>query len=62
MVNVVLWGSLRAAAGGTAVVNVEAGDIRELFEKLEAEHPGLKPQIEGGIAVSINGRIYRDSV
>jgi molybdopterin converting factor small subunit len=44
-----------------AAVNVEARDIRELFEKLEAEHPGLKPQMERGIAVSINGRIYRDS-
>ncbi len=29
--------------------------------KLEAEYPGLKPHIERGIAVSINGRIFRDS-
>ena len=28
---------------------------------LEAEYPGLKPHIERGIAVSINGRIFRDS-
>jgi molybdopterin synthase sulfur carrier subunit len=61
MVNVVLWGSLRAAAGGTAAVDIEARDIRDLFRKLEAEYPGIKPHIERGIAVSINGRIFRDS-
>lgn len=61
MVNVVLWGSLRAAAGGAAAVDIEARDIRELFNKLKAEYPGVEPHIERGIAVSINGRIFRDS-
>ncbi len=61
MVNVVLWGALKSAAGGTAAVDIEARDIRDLFGKLEAEYPGLKPHIERGIAVSINGRIFRDS-
>ena len=42
-------------------VEIEARDIRELFRKLEAEYPGLKPHIERGIAVSINGTIYRDT-
>jgi sulfur-carrier protein len=61
MVDVVLWGSLRAAAGGAQSVAVEARDIRELFQKLAEAHPGLEPHIERGIAVSINGRIFRDS-
>jgi molybdopterin converting factor small subunit len=61
MVNVVLWGALSAAAGGVKTVDVEARDIRDLFGKLEAEYPGIKPHIERGIAVSINGRIFRDS-
>jgi sulfur-carrier protein len=61
MVNVVLWGSLKSAAGGTTSLEVEAGTIRELFSKLESEHPGLKPYLQRGIAVSINGKIYRDS-
>ena len=59
MVNVVLWGSLKSAAGGTTSLEVEAGTIRELFSKLESEHPGLKPYLQRGIAVSINGKIYR---
>ena len=61
MVNVVLWGSLKSAAGGTSSVDVEARDIREMFGKLGDLHPGLKPHIDRGIAVSINGRIFRDS-
>ena len=61
MVNVVLWGALKSAARGAATVDIEARDIRDLFAKLEAEYPGLKPHIERGIAVSINGRIFRDS-
>ena len=61
MVNVVLWGALKSAAHGASSVDVEARDIRDLFAKLEAEYPGLKPHIERGIAVSINGRIFRDS-
>ena len=61
MVNVVLWGALKPLAGGASSVDIEAVDIRELFGKLEDEFPGLKPHLDRGIAVSINGRIFRDS-
>jgi molybdopterin synthase sulfur carrier subunit len=61
VVNVVLWGALKPVAGGASSVNVDAANIRDLFNKLEAEYPGLKPHLDRGIAVSINGRIFRDS-
>ncbi len=61
MVEVTLWGSLGAAAGGKKTLDIEAKDIRELFAKLAEQHPGLKPHIERGIAVSIDGVIYRDT-
>lgn len=61
MVEVELWGSLSAAAGGKKKLNVDARDIRELFGKLADEYPGIEPFIERGIAVSIDGVIYRDS-
>jgi molybdopterin converting factor small subunit len=61
MVNVVLWGALKPAAGGASSLAVEARDIRELFGRLEEAYPGLKPHLDRGIAVSINGRIFRDS-
>ena len=61
MVAVTLWGSLRAAAGGRSVVEIEARDIRELFRKLAEQFPAVEPFIDRGIAVSIDGTIYRDT-
>lgn len=61
MVEVTLWGSLGAAAGGKSKIEVEAKDIRELFRKLAEQFPGLEPWIDRGIAVSIDGTIYRDT-
>jgi molybdopterin synthase sulfur carrier subunit len=61
MVEVTLWGSLRAAAGGNSKLEIEAKDIRELFRKLAEQFPALQPWIDRGIAVSIDGTIYRDS-
>ncbi len=61
MVEVTLWGALGAATGGKCKLDVEAKDIRELFRKLAEQYPGLQPHIDQGIAVSIDGEIYRDT-
>ena len=61
MVEVTLWGSLSAAAGGKNKVDIEAKDVRELFRKLAEQYPGLQSWIDRGIAVSIDGVIYRDT-
>jgi sulfur-carrier protein len=61
MVEVTLWGSLGAAAGGKNKLDIDAKDIRELFRKLAERYPALEPYIERGIAVSIDGVIYRDT-
>lgn len=60
MVQVTLSGSLKAAAGGRAEFEVEAGNIHQLLTRLGAEHPKLKPALDRGVAVSIDGQIYRD--
>ena len=39
---------------------MDAKTIRELFRKLEENYPGMAPHIARGVAVSIDGRIYRD--
>ena len=36
-------------------------DIRELFRKLADQYPGVAPFIDRGIAVAIDGVIYRDT-
>ncbi|KUM26876.1 molybdopterin synthase sulfur carrier subunit [Mesorhizobium loti] len=61
MVEVTLWGSLSVAAGGKDRLDIEAKDIRELFRKLAEQYPAFEPLIDRGIAVAIDGTIYRDT-
>ncbi len=56
-----LWGALRPLVGGTAFVKVDAATIAELFARLIERYPGMEPHIRRGVAVSINGEIYRDT-
>ncbi len=55
-----LWGALRPYAGGALVVSIEASTIRELFRILIEKYPGMEPHIKRGVAVSIDGQIFRD--
>ncbi len=61
MVKVAIWGSLRAATGGCAEVEVDASNLRELLDRLADTYPGIRPQIDRGVSVSIDGLIYNDS-
>jgi molybdopterin converting factor small subunit len=61
MVKIAIWGSLRAATGGRAEVEVAAGTLRELLDRLAEAYPGLRPQIERGVSISIDGLVYNDS-
>lgn len=53
-------GAVRSAVGEVASMHIEAETIRELLRKLAERHPKLQAHIDEGIAVSIDGHIYRD--
>ncbi len=61
MLTVSLSGSLRSAVGGVESIEVQASTIRELLNKLSERYPGLDDHMETGIAVSIDGEIFRDN-
>lgn len=61
MLEVSLSGSLRDACDGAASIEIEARTIRELLRKLVERHPRLQSRIDEGVAVSVNGEIYRDN-
>lgn len=61
MVQVGFSGIIKKAAGGVETVEVDARTIRELLTRLEADLPALKPHLDKGVAVSIDGAIYRDA-
>lgn len=60
MAQVGLTGSLRDACDGAATVSIDAATIRELLRKLIERYPHMRSRVDAGIAVSINGEIYRD--
>jgi len=60
MVQVTLSGSLKSAVGGQSEFEVEAANIHQLLSRLGQDHPRLKPMLERGVAVAIDGQIYRD--
>jgi len=61
MLKVCLSGPLKAAADGAASVSISAATIRELLRELIEQYPGMQNQLNDGIAVSVNGEIFRDS-
>lgn len=61
MVQVKVWGSLASATEGQTVVEIEAQTLRELLDRLAERYPALRPQLERGVSVAIDGRVYNDS-
>ncbi len=62
MVRVVLTGNLRQLTGGETELTLDAADIRHLFRLLGERFPALKPHLEEGCAVAIDGEIYQDAL
>lgn len=61
MPRVRVWGSLREATEGQVEVEVAGSTIRETLDRLAEAHPGLRPQIDRGVSVSVDGELYRNS-
>ncbi len=61
MIRVVLSGNLRKYTGGETEVELEAGNVRQLFRALGERYPDLKPHLEEGLAVAIDGQITQDA-
>ncbi len=56
-----LTGPLRSSAGNAATLQIEASNIRELLTRLVDRYPAMQDQLDQGIAVAIDGTIYRDA-
>jgi len=61
MVMVKIWGSLTSATDGQAEVEIEATTLKELLDGLSEKYPAIRPQLQRGVSVSIDGKIYNDS-
>lgn len=62
MVKVRLWGSLRSAVDGAEEVEIpDATTFKDLLDGLSRDYPALRPQIERGVSLSLDGVIYREA-
>ncbi|MFK7915363.1 MAG: MoaD/ThiS family protein [Pseudomonadales bacterium] len=55
-----LNGVLRSAADGLASIEIEADNIRDLLSRLLDRYPAMAEHMDLGIAVAVDGVIYRD--
>ncbi len=62
MVDVVLWGSLKPFADGNDTVSVEATTVGGVLAGLEAAYPALKPHLDAGVSVAVDGRIITNAI
>ncbi len=60
MPQVRVFGGLRDAVNGAESIQVEGTSIRELLQNLSRDYPPMRQRIEQGIAIAIDGFIYRD--
>ncbi len=58
--DVKLTASLRECADGAASISIEASTVRELLSRVVERYPRMQRRIDEGVAVSINGEIFRD--
>ena len=61
MAKVVLTGNLRRFTDGVPELELEAKNIHQLLRLLGERYPALKPRLEEGLAVAIDGQIYQEA-
>lgn len=59
---VVLPGGLHKYTGGKTELEIEAMNVRQLFNWLSERFPELAPHLVDGYAVAIDGTIYQDAL
>ena len=53
-------GALRIDVDGAAEIEIDADTIYELLSRVAEKYPAMQANIDRGIAVAINGTIFRD--
>ena len=61
MVKVKIWGSLKEATDGEEFLEIEGKNFKEVLDNIKLKYPNLSDQIDRGVSLAIDGRIYKES-
>lgn len=61
MAHIMFSGNLSLYTGGQTNIEIDARNIFQLLDRLGQQFPELKPHLDKGVAVAIDGQIYQDS-
>lgn len=61
MATVILTGTLKDYTGGLSEMEIEAANVHQLIAILGERFPALKPRLEKGLAVAIDGDLFKDA-
>ncbi len=62
MARISLSSGLALYTGGETAIELEVGNVRQLFAALGERYPELASRLETEIAVAIDGEIYQDAL
>lgn len=62
MASVTLIGNLKLYTGGETEIEIDAANVRQLFQKLGERFPELKPHLNDSLAVAIDGEIFQETL
>lgn len=62
MARVVLSSTLTPYTDGALELELDVVNVRQLFQLLGERFPGLRDQLEEGVAVAIDDEIYQDAL
>ena len=61
MVKVKIWGSLKEATYGEEFLEIEGKNFKEILDNIKIKYPNLSDQIDRGVSLAIDGKIYKES-
>ena len=61
MVKVKIWGSLKEATDGEEILEIEGKNFKEILDNIKIKYPNLSDQIDRGVSLAIDGKIYKES-
>ena len=61
MATVVLTGALKDLTDGVSEMEIEAANVHQLIGILGERFPALKPRLEKGLTVAIDGDVFTDA-